>query len=551
MEHMRISIKLRTIILTNLLVIGVCVMFGRLAGEVAGRVVEERLAGELAKNASSFLRDRKLPFDVPGPSSDSLMKSLSRILGVEAATFRGPGVQLIGSSMAPAKTEQLRVQIADLLAGGGSARTGLAWPVGDAGQTAGQDDEALGYVTLDGASYRVQSHQIASPGSEGVPQQFRLCLVVPARQFEEARNKATQRVSGLTLPAIGVATLLAFVMSITITRPISKLSKQVKGLSQEAISGGAGVSPVGLSADLAHEQAQEIHGRDAHATGGLLKIGRGPSEVARLAEAFNGLLTSLREAQGKLAESQRLAALGTMAASVAHELRNPLSGLKMNLRVLRDELPEHHSSDESLQVALREIDRMDLYLQELLSLAAPDGAIADSGSGLADASPKPESPIAGPTSAVSLAELTGSVMLLLEGRCRHEGIEVKRDYSQAPEVLADGGKIRQVIMNLILNAIQAQPGGGTVSLCVRPAGAGWVRFSVADTGKGVAGDNDIFAPFVTTKPGSTGLGLHLCKKIIDEQGGKIGYESSDGGACFWFELPSAGENDEIRMTNDE
>lgn len=502
---MRISIKLRTIILTNLLVIGVCVMFGRLAGEVAGRVVEERLSGDLAKNASSFLRDRKLPFN------DSLMKSLSRILGVEAATFRGGNVELIGSSMGPAKTEQLRTQIASVLAGNGSERA-RAWPAGGWAGQGGHGEESFGYVNLDGVSYRVQSHQIVSPGAEGLPQQLRLCLVVPAQQYEEARNKAMQRVSGLTLPAIGVATLLAFVMSITITRPISQLSKQVKRL---------GASGFGIADS----------GGGGHVGGGLLKFGRGPSEVARLAQSFNGLLTSLREAQGKLAESERMAALGTMAASVAHELRNPLSGIKMNLRVLRDELPEHHSSDESLTVALREIDRMDLYLQELLSLASKDGGIRDSEFGLAGTIVEASSP-------VSLAELAESVMLLLEGRCRHEGIDVARDYDQVPQVSADGGKIRQVIMNIILNAVQAMPGGGTVRLCVRPAGEGWVRFSVADTGKGVAGDKDVFAPFVTTKAGSSGLGLHLCKKIVDEQGGRIGYESSDGGAVFWFELPA-------------
>jgi signal transduction histidine kinase len=490
---MRISIKLRTIILTNLLVIGVCVIFGRLSGEVAGRVVEERLSGELAKNASSFLRDQKLPFD------DSLMKYFSRIFGVEAATFRDGNLQLVGSSMEPSKTEQLRRQIADF--------------------------KSFGYVTLDGASYRVDCHQIVAPGRERLPQTLRFCLVVPARQFEEARNKAIQRVSSLTLPTIGVVTLLAFVMSITITRPISKLSKQVKRLSQQAIF-GSDIEPGARGPD-----------------GGLLKIGRGPSEVARLAEAFNGLLTSLREAQGKLAESERLGALGTMAASVAHELRNPLSGLRMNLQVLCDELPEHHTSDESLKVALREIDRMDLYLQELLSLASPNGGIRDSGFGFTGSTAHPSPDMnAGPRPShralrVSLVELADSVMLLLEGKCTHAGIEIVRDYSPAPQVLADGGKIRQVIMNIILNAIQAMPGGGTVTLCVRPADQGWVRFSVADTGKGVIGDKDVFAPFVTTKTGSTGLGLHLCKKIIDEQSGRIGYENSDNGAVFWFELP--------------
>jgi signal transduction histidine kinase len=475
---MRISVRVRTIIVMNLLVIGVAVVLGKIAGEVAGQVVEDRLASELAKNTSSFLHDRKLPF------TDSLMRYLSQMFGVEVATFQTRDGKTVASSLSPAQTEELRKQVAG---------------------------RSSGNVTLDGQVFRFDSNDILQsdhPEERGEP--MRLCLVVPQKQFQDARDKALERMTALALPAVGVATVLAFALSVTITGPIRKLAAQTDRLSEQATREAENPQ----QAALAPERS--------------ISIRRGPSEVVRLAESFNHLLSSLHKVQTQLAQSERLATLGSVAASVAHELRNPLSGIKMNVRVLRDQAAGGPEDDESLRIILREIDRMDLYLQELLSLAGSP-------------SPRPLAPGSAQSvrEPVQLEAIADSVLALLEGRCKHEGIDVRRDFTPAPAVLADGNQIRQVIMNLVINAIEAMPDGGVVRLALEAGRDGRVRLGVTDTGRGVQSPAgaDIFEPFVTTKPGSSGLGLHLCRQIIRDHGGEIGYNNLEQGATFWFELP--------------
>jgi signal transduction histidine kinase len=471
---MRISIRVRTILVMNLLVIGMAIVLGRIAGQVAGGVVEERLAGELVRNTSRFLEERNLPL------TDDLMRYLGQIFGADVAAM-GPDGAVLASSLAPAQTEELRRQI---------GRSGA------------------GVVTIGGEEFRVDSQEVLRKDSTtGVARRVKLCLAVPRRQFLEARDKATERMTLLALPAVGVATVLAFALSVTITGPIRKLAAQADRLAEDA-------------------SAQNVIGAaDGKSAGTGLAIKRGPGEVVRLAESFDHLLESLRTAQGQLAQSQRLALLGGIAASVAHELRNPLSGIKMNVRVLRDQLPQAGEADESLRVILREIDRMDLYLEELLGLAKDPSARKAAAGG-----PQP----------VRLEEVADSVGLLLEGRFRHEGVEVVREFALVPPVAAEENQVRQVVMNLLINAIEAMPGGGTIRLGLRAAGEGFVHFSVADAGRGVAKEiaADIFEPFVTTKPGSAGLGLHLCRRIITEHGGRIGHDSLNHGTVFWFELPA-------------
>jgi signal transduction histidine kinase len=252
---------------------------------------------------------------------------------------------------------------------------------------------------------------------------------------------------------------------------------------------------------------------------------RHPAEIARLERSFEQLLARLDDARQQLARSARLATLGQIAASVAHELRNPLSGIKMNARVLADELKRANIADRSLDLIIREIDRMDLFLGELLDLASPG--------------------LAGPIRAepVRLVELADSVLSLLAGRCRHGGVEVIRQFADC-ETHGDSQQLRQVMLNLMLNALDAMPHGGKMTVAIQPAAGdtGSVRFSVADTGPGVQSPPgaDIFDPFVTTKPGGTGLGLAMCRQVISRHSGRIGYDTSPAGCTFWFELP-AGE----------
>jgi signal transduction histidine kinase len=136
----------------------------------------------------------------------------------------------------------------------------------------------------------------------------------------------------------------------------------------------------------------------------------------------------------------------------------------------------------------------------------------------------------------------------VEGRCRHSGTKVRCQWdADAVRVRAEETQMRQVILNLVLNALDAMPAGGTLTLATRAGDAGTVRFSVTDTGKGVRrpDSGDVFDPFVTTKPGGVGLGLYICRRNVERHGGPIGYDSSDDGTTFWFELPAADLSAEV------
>jgi signal transduction histidine kinase len=264
----------------------------------------------------------------------------------------------------------------------------------------------------------------------------------------------------------------------------------------------------------------------------------------------------------------------------------------MNARVLADELAGEASADQSLDHIIREIDRMDLYLQELLSLAADSagtdgagtagtgqGGAGQSGAGQGGAGPRwartdgaeqggvgasgaGQAQAAPPVEPVNLGEQVTSVLKLLAGRCEHAGVIVETNYSPAAGLaLADSGRIRQVILNLALNALDAMPHGGRLSISVMPApamptdtvaaasatvdaaatAAPAVRLEITDTGPGVraAQGVDIFEPFITTKPQGTGLGLYICRRIIESLHGQLGYRDGPQGVTFWFELPAA------------
>jgi signal transduction histidine kinase len=319
-----------------------------------------------------------------------------------------------------------------------------------------------------------------------------------------AKQASERTIVWVTFAAIVAATLLALGLSTSILRPIRRLAARMDLLSEQA------------------SEADFSGGRDAAAA-------KAPAEIARLTKSFDRLLAHLEETRKKLAHSARLAMLGQLSASVAHELRNPLSGIKMNARVLADELARAAISDSSLDRIIREADRMNVYLEELLDLASGEA--------------KPETPHDLATlPLVRLDEVGESVLALVEGRCRHGGVGVRREWNPAVlRVRADEPQIRQVILNLVLNALDAMPAGGTLTLSTGGGADGAVRLSVADTGKGVHVPEgaDAFEPFVTTKSGGVGLGLYVSRRNVERHGGRIGYDSSETGTTFWFELPAA------------
>lgn len=242
-----------------------------------------------------------------------------------------------------------------------------------------------------------------------------------------------------------------------------------------------------------------------------------------LAAAYQNLLARLDQANQRLARAENIALAGKISASVVHELRNPLSGIKMNAQVLAEELRERGLDDEGLDFIIREIDRVDLYLDRLTGMTA-----------------------AGPSSdpdASAVNDAIAGLEQLLAGKCRHADISLKViGLPLPPTAMApcSGAELRQVLLNLLLNALDASPPGATVTLEAKQTADAFV-FTVTDQGIGVhiEATADIFSPFVSTKPHGCGLGLHIARKIMERHGGGITWENlPGGGARFVASLPA-------------
>lgn len=457
------------IVAMNLLVVGVGVAVGWVGIEVAGRNIEHKLVNEPVANAALLINRMRLDL------RDSLLVQLGEVLDARLLAVSVNGGPAIATSMDP-----------------GDTAAALNALEADGGQTPATMQ--LGNVRCRVGVARMMTYRV--DGRPGEP--VYLYMIVPEAKVSAAKREAARTIALVTLCAIALATALAFTVSFTISRPVRNLADRMDLLAEQPQLAGAGA------------QVEAA----------------GPAEIQRLARSFDQLLARLDEAREAMARQARLAALGQVAATVAHELRNPLSGIKMNARVLADELAAAGVEDQSLQQIVREIDRTDLYLKELLGVAAGEAGPGQVEPALAD---------------VKLAGLTDSVLTLVQGRCSHQGITVERTgVDSAAVVRADADQLRQVLLNLVLNAIDAMPHGGCLTLSTRPEG-GRVRFSVTDTGGGVSVPDsaDIFEPFVTTKPRGTGLGLFVCRQIIDGHNGRLGYVSSEGGSTFYFELSSA------------
>jgi two-component system sensor histidine kinase AtoS len=236
-------------------------------------------------------------------------------------------------------------------------------------------------------------------------------------------------------------------------------------------------------------------------------------------------ITVRKEAEEKMQRAEQLKMVGELAAGLAHEIKNPLSGIKVSIEVLSNE-PYMPEEDRSVLVkVIDEIRRIESLIQGLLSFARP---------------PRPRF-VETDVNEV-LAGVSG---LVLQSQYRtpesSRTITVVKDFdNRLPLITADPMQLKQVFMNLILNAVDAMHEGGTLTMKTQfDAAAQVVRVEISDTGKGIspAVMDKIFHPFFTTKPKGTGLGLAISKRLIEDHGGRIRIEkNASGGVTFKISL---------------
>lgn len=221
-------------------------------------------------------------------------------------------------------------------------------------------------------------------------------------------------------------------------------------------------------------------------------------------------MTEVRRLEEEIARSRRLASLGRLAAGVAHEIRNPLSSIKGFATWFRDRYRENPEDRETAEVMIREVDRLNRVITQLLEFARPLKM---------DFVPAP------------LPAVIRHALRTIEGDARARGIVVEADLPQdIGEIPLDADRITQVFLNLFQNAIAAMATGGILRVRLDRQDAQTVGITVADTGIGITQEDlpRVFDPYFTTRPSGTGLGLAIVQKIVEGHGGEVRLESEPG-----------------------
>jgi len=239
-------------------------------------------------------------------------------------------------------------------------------------------------------------------------------------------------------------------------------------------------------------------------------------------ERLQQTLDALRAAQGSLVAAEHQVVMGFLTAGLAHEIRNPLGAIRGSAELLRDGGVDGDRRRRTAELLVSETERLDGVLSRFLRYAAQ------------------EPPRSEP---VNLSDLAAEVVDVVSAEAMQRGLEVTHLRSSAtPTVSLDGGKLRQVLLNLVVNAMQVQSEGGRVRVVsgLDEQGDRPLFVRVEDAGPGIPHSErgDVFRPYYTTRPGGTGLGLAISRTVAAEHGGTLEVaDSSLGGASFALRLP--------------
>ena len=418
--------------------------------------------------------------------ADQVGQDIRNNLGQVVARLATAGVPLEGEVL------QFMATLADarlltLDAEGGILASSLpsgeteAWRASLAGR--GATAGALEYAELTAGGEPFLAAFSPVPWRGMVPAPSGVMAAVPLARVTQTQRAAVGPVLWLVaLQGLAAIVIGAWVAS-SLTRPLGKLADQARRIAAGELGAPSGV--------------------------------RTRDEIGLLASTLDRMVASLRDAQAQVVQAERMATLGRVAAGLAHEIRNPLSSVRMHVQILArsPEVPA-----ETARIVLSEIDRLEGILSELLAWA------------------RPETLSPGPTDLAALAE---EALTLMGPQLAHRGIRVVREIGPVSVIQADRDRLRQVLRNLLANARDALGTGGTLTLRVRQEGDA-VALEVADDGPGVPPGirEKVFEPFVTGRKEGTGLGLTISKGAVEMHGGTIALVPTPAGSCFRVRLPA-------------
>lgn len=360
---------------------------------------------------------------------------------------------------------------------------------------AGESGPLLGRIDCQGGPHRV----ILSPFEVGF-----MTVGVYAQSLSQVDLLA--EIHRLRRYALITAGVMLAVAVLIYTWVVRRITRPLRGLSMAARNVAAG--------DL----------------GGSVEV-RTADEVGELGRTFNNMVRELRESRRQLEDhhqramerADRLATIGELASGIAHEIRNPLAGISGAMELMRAGRGFKQNRGEILDEVMNQIRRLENLTRDLLSYSRP-------------AHPKP--------APQSMNHILESTLFLLETAPEHSGVTIVKNYDpELPAANVDSSQIQQVFLNILLNALQAMPDGGEISLTTSAEtenGRPRIRVQIEDQGIGMSPEclRRAVTPFFTTKHRGTGLGLSIAQRIMDSHDGTVDIKSVEGeGTTFILSFP--------------
>ncbi len=348
------------------------------------------------------------------------------------------------------------------------------------------EDLQLGQpAELDHNRYFLAALRIRGRGAQ--PEPLVLYIFYPEKHWRESRRAAAFPPLAIGGIALTLFTLLAALIAARLSRPIHQLRSQVARLGQ----GDFRTWP----------------------------LPRRNDELRDLAGGINWLAEQLAEMRRAIQRSERLSLLGQLSGGLAHDLRNDVTGARMAVQLHRRSCRQ--GDDESLDVALRQLALTEEHLQRFLAAGQPEQLKRVD---------------------CRIEEVIGTAVQLVEPACRHRKVELTVAANDAPvrRLEADPEQLRHLLMNLILNAVEAAGPGGWVRVEWGDEADGCCHVRVLDSGAGPPAEfiERLFEPFSTTKPEGVGLGLTVARQVAESHGGRLEFSRGVGATCFELTLPA-------------